>query len=109
MPGDSLAFTVVVCGENDLIGGRNRGAEFRDLALLGRHNGELGFEFMVDVNGFQTVFNLSDMPETGETHILIFAEVALDFLALGRGFDDDKGAPGGTRSDGCGGCLVVAV
>ena len=76
------------------------------MALLGRHNCELGFEFMVDVNGFQTVFNLSDMPETGETHILIFAEVALDFLALGRGFDDDKGAPGGRRT---GGCLVVAV
>jgi hypothetical protein len=111
MPGDSLAFTVVVCGENDLIGGGNRRAEFRDLALLGRHHGELGLEFVVDINGFQTVFNLSDMPKTGETYILIFTEVGLDFLALGGGFDDNEGATGGDGGGGGGGgggrCLVT--
>ena len=32
------------------------------------------------------------MPKTSETGVLVFAEVAFDFLALGGGFDDDEGA-----------------
>jgi hypothetical protein len=50
------------------------------------------------------------MPETGETHILVFSEVAFDFLALCGGFYDDEGATGGgamgsgsgTGARGCG-------
>ena len=53
---------------------------------------------MVDVDGFQTVGNLSDMPETGKTRILVFTEVGFDFLALGGGFHDDEGATGGTKA-----------
>jgi len=103
MPGDGLAFTVVVCGEDDFAGVGNGGAEFRDLGVLGRHNRELNREFAVDVDGFQTIRNLSDMPETGETRILIFAEVGLDFLALGGGFNDDERATGGTGAGDRGG------
>jgi len=60
---------------------------------------------VIDCDGFKTVGNLSDMPETGETHVFIFAEVGLDFLALGGGFDDDEGATGatGARSSSSGG------
>jgi len=43
------------------------------------------------------------MPETGETHILVFAEVSLDFLTLGGGFYDDEGATTGAGARGCGG------
>jgi len=45
------------------------------------------------------------MPETGETHVFIFAEVCLDFLTLGGGFHDEEGAGrcAGTISDGGGG------
>jgi hypothetical protein len=50
MPGDSLAFTVVVCSEDDFAGVGDGGAEFRDLGLLGRHNRELNREFAVDVD-----------------------------------------------------------
>ena len=47
------------------------------------------------------------MPETGETHVFIFAEVGFDFLTLGGGFDDEErttfvvsrgGGGSGTRS-----------
>ena len=34
MPGDGLAFTVVVCGEDDFAGVGDGGAEFRDLGVL---------------------------------------------------------------------------
>ena len=43
------------------------------------------------------------MPETGETRIFIFAEVGFDFLALGRGFDNDQGFAFG----GGGGSIVI--
>jgi len=101
MPGDGLAFTVVVCGEDDFAGVGDGGAEFRDLSVLGRHNRELNGEFAVDVDGFQTIRNLSDMPETGETRILVFAEVGLDFLALGGGFNDDERATSGAGTRSC--------
>ena len=92
MPGDGLAFTVVVRGEDDFCGVGDGGAEFRDLGVLRRHNRELDCELVIDVDGFQTIGNLSDMSETGETLVLVFAEIAFDFLALGGGFHDDEGA-----------------
>jgi hypothetical protein len=92
MPGDCLAFTVVIRGEDDFGAVGDGGAEFGNLGVLGWHNRELRREFIVDINGFETVSNLSDMPETGETLVFIFSEISFDFLALGGGFDDDEGA-----------------
>jgi len=40
------------------------------------------------------------MPETGETGVLVFAEVGFYLLALGGGFYDDERTTGGTGRGG---------
>ena len=95
VPGDRLALAVLICGQQDFVGGLERSLEFGDRLRLAVVDDVIGVEVVVDVDRVLAVRRLlvgrdvlltreiANVPDRAQ-HLVIVAEVALDRLHLRR-------------------------
>ena len=101
VPGDGFAFAVQVGGEVDFGGVFGGGFEFGDQLFAGVEDGVGGGEGMLDVDVEALLGHVAHMAHGG-FHGEAAAEVLVDGLGLGGGFDDDQGVAGASGGGGGG-------
>ncbi len=108
VPGDRLAFTVEVGGEEDHVRGLGRLGDLGDLLAAVLGDDVLGLEVVVDIHAELALAGVlrqvADVAVGGQDPV-VGAEVALDGPGLGRGFDDDE-VLGHGRECSTGSCTV---
>jgi hypothetical protein len=105
VPGDGLAFTVLVSGQEELVSILERALELADLLALVGIDDVVGLEVVVDIDGELAEAALllrrrqlgrrgqvADVSHAG-LDVVARTKVALDRLRFGLRFDDDQAAP----------------
>jgi len=82
VPGDRLAFPIVVCGQYHIACASNLVAKGLDILPFARKHFEGRAKVVVDVNALETVGQATDMTKAGGA-LVAWAEVAFYLLAFG--------------------------
>ena len=93
MPGDGFAFAVQVGGEEDFGGSFHGGAKIGNDFFGAVRDFVGGFEVVIDVDIESLAGDVADVADGGFDGEVV-AQVLIDGLGLGGGFDDDQSVAG---------------
>ena len=88
VPGNALAFTIIVCSQND-IAAFGRGFEFSNGLFFDRQFFVGGLPVLVDAHGIKFGIQCTDMPHRGYDFIAV-AKIALNLGTFCGRFHNDK-------------------